>query len=147
MALATSTAMTSEERRMAEREVRLKRLGRQILVAREGQLSQADLGRRLGAFLEAPVPQTTISRWEQGQVDLGIEQIRALEVVLGVEKGMLLAASGYIDFTPTPVADIENLILTDPHMHPSQRQSVLSIYRTFVETSQHLFERDQAREA
>lgn len=136
---------TTEDRRLQEREVRLKRLGRQIQLAREGVLSQADLGRRLGAYLAEPVPQPTISRWEQGRVDLGVETIRAIEVVLGLEKGALLAASGYVDYDSTPTKDVEAIIMTDPRMHPSQRQSVLNIYRTFVETSEQLFDRDEVR--
>lgn len=123
-----------------EMDVRLKRLGRQIALAREGFLSQGDLGRRLSDYLGREIPQPTISRWEAGTMDLGIEQIRAIEYVLELPSGTLLAASGYIELEK--VEDIEALIMIDPRLHSSQRRSVLGIYRTFVETSQTLFERD-----
>lgn len=146
--MAASPTMTSEDRRVAEQEIRLRRLGRQIALARSDEfVSQADLGRRLGAYLNRDVPQTTISRWEAGQVDLGVETIRAIEIVLDLERGTLLAASGYVEFDGAATDDIESIITVDPHIHPSQRQSLLTIYRTFVETSQQLFERDVMREA
>lgn len=139
---AARTTLTSEGRRIGEREIRLRRLGRQIALARAG-ISQADLGERLGEFLDRDIPQTTISRWEKGQVDLGVEQIRALEIVLEMDpRGSLLAASGYVEFSEVPAQDLEAIIMTDPSLHPSQRSAVLNIYRTFVETSARLFERE-----
>lgn len=144
----SATTVTSEERRATEQEIRLRRLGRQIALARGlSYVSQADLGRRLGTYLDRDVPQTTISRWEAGQVDLGIEAIRAIEIVLDKPRGSLLAASGYVDLSQISDDDIESIIMTDPQIHPSQRASLLTIYRTFAETSRQLVERDEMREA
>lgn len=60
-----------------------------------GDLSQGDLGRMLEVELGAPVPQTTISRWEQGETELGLEQVRAVELVLGLDRGHLSREAGY----------------------------------------------------
>lgn len=128
--------------RPTEREVRLKRLGRQIAVAREKIMSQAELGYQLGAYLDREIPQTTISRWEKGQVDLGVEQIRALEIVLGLSPGALLAAAGYVDFYGTSDRDLRTVVFTDPDLHPSQRSAVLELIGSFKETSRRLFEHD-----
>jgi len=136
------TVPSEEERQVVERERRLRRLGRQIQVAREGRLSQGDLGLRLGPILNREIPQTTISRWEKGDVDLGVEQVRALEIVLGKPRGALLAAAGYVEFERPLEEDIRSIIMTDPSLHPSQRQAVLTIYQTFVETSRRLFDQD-----
>ncbi len=68
---------------------RLKALGAAIRRAR-GELTQEELGHRLG-----DVPRTTVSRWEHGRVDLGVEQVRALEDALEIAPGTLLEAGGY----------------------------------------------------
>jgi excisionase family DNA binding protein len=54
-------------------------------------MSQTQLGDRVG------VPQTTISRWEQGRVDLSVERVRAVEEALGLQIGTLLVLAGYVD--------------------------------------------------
>lgn len=69
-------------------------LGEEIRRER-GVRTQSDLGRLLKPQLGAPVPQTTISRWEKGETELGLEQVRALEIVLGLEHGTLARAAGY----------------------------------------------------
>lgn len=130
------------DQQLTEREVRLTRLGRQIAVAREGIMSQAELGSHLGDYLDREVPQTTISRWEKGRVDLGVEEIRALEIVLALTPGSLLAASGYVDFNRTNDRSLRTIVFTDPELHPSQRGAVLELIAAFKETSRRLFERD-----
>src|SRR4051812_38401182 len=74
----------------SSRERRLVRLGQAIRVAR-GALPQGKLGARIG-----DVPQTTISRWERGLVDLTVEQVRTIEEALDLPSGALLVASGYV---------------------------------------------------
>jgi hypothetical protein len=69
-------------------------LGESVRRAR-GDLIQADFGRPPADELGAPVPQTTISRWEKGEVELGLEQVRAVELVLGLLRGTLGRAAGY----------------------------------------------------
>lgn len=126
----------------SEREVRLRRLGRQIALARDGLMNQEELGIRLGDYLDREIPQTTISRWEKGLVDLGVEQLRALEIVLGKRPGSLLAGAGYIKFERVSIKDIRTLIMTDPDLHPSQRSTVLTMYESFRDISKQIFTRD-----
>ena len=70
---------------------RLRALGQAIRRAR-GDLTQEQLGDLLG------VPQTTVSRWELGYVDLGVEQVRHIEETLRLRPGDLLAEGGYAGF-------------------------------------------------
>lgn len=81
---------------------RLRALGRAIRSAR-GDLTQAQLADRLGSN------QTTVSRWEQGIVDLGVEHVRALEHALTLPVGDLLRAGGYAsdDELPEPILQID----------------------------------------
>ena len=67
---------------------RLRSLGAAIRRAR-GALTQEELGDRLD------LPQTTVSRWELGYVDLGVEQVRRLEEALDLPGGELFAKGGY----------------------------------------------------
>lgn len=74
---------------------RLKRLGAAIRTLR-GKRTQTDFGRRLG------VPQTTVSRWEHGHVDLGVEQVRLIEDALDAPNGSLLVAAGLLEASAVP---------------------------------------------
>jgi transcriptional regulator with XRE-family HTH domain len=73
-----------------ERAVRLTALGAAVRNAR-GQRSQCEIATELGR------PQSSISAWESGSVDLSVERIYHLEAALRVSHGTLLRASGYID--------------------------------------------------
>lgn len=68
---------------------RLRAIGRAIRTAR-GSVSQTELSTKLN------VPQTTISRWERGTVDFGLEQLRTLEHALELPPGHLFEAGRYI---------------------------------------------------
>lgn len=68
--------------------LRREALGSAIRAAR-GPRTQATLARALG------VPQPSVSRWEQGAYDLHYEQVRQLELELGVALGSLGSAAGY----------------------------------------------------
>ncbi|HVV36959.1 MAG TPA: helix-turn-helix transcriptional regulator [Acidimicrobiales bacterium] len=74
----------------ARADERREALGRAIRKYR-GDRKQSELGALLG------VPQTTISRWEVGLVDLGVEQVRGLERALDLPLGTLGRAAGYVD--------------------------------------------------
>jgi hypothetical protein len=58
-------------------------------------MNQTEFGKLLGPHLGGPVPQVTISRWELGQTEMTLEQVRAIETVLGLELGSLAKAASY----------------------------------------------------
>ena len=72
-------------------EERRRRLGR-IIRSLRGDRTQAELGLALGGVI-----QTTISRWENGLVDLTMEQVLELERALEVKPGTLGSVAGYIE--------------------------------------------------
>ena len=115
--------------RLSERARRehLSNLGQAIRSAR-GSLTQA----RLGTLLD--VPQTTVSRWEKGQVALDVIRIRELEMVLGLESGSLLLAAGITTAKPR-VKDISQAILTDPNVDPRLRRDLVVLYGNYVRYS------------
>lgn len=80
---------------------RPKALGRALRTAR-GQRTQTEIGNLLGG-----VPQTTISRWEAGAVDLTVEQVNLIEGTLGLEPGHLLRAGGYVKGEGMPGSPIQ----------------------------------------
>ncbi len=84
---------SSDEARTA----RLERLGAEMKRAREAVgITQAQLGERLAVFLGEPVPQTTVSRWENGTVSTDFETARAIELALGLTPGTLGRRAGYV---------------------------------------------------
>jgi transcriptional regulator with XRE-family HTH domain len=107
-----------------ERTQHLRRLGDAIRSARTG-LTQA----RLGAILD--VPQTTISRWEKGQVALDVIQIFELELALGLVPGSLLSAAGLIA-SERKITNVAKAIVTDPNVDPALRFDLLTIYGNYV---------------
>jgi transcriptional regulator with XRE-family HTH domain len=83
-------------------------------------MTQQELGSRLG------VPQTTVSRWERGTVDYGIEQLRTIEDSLGLRHGALLVAGGYVvgDEMPWPIlrtATFTSFDLALEHLRAAER--------------------------
>lgn len=69
---------------------RRRALGRAIRRARRA-MSQSELGAAVNR------PQSCISVWERGGVDLGVDRVYEIEDVLGLRHGTLLAQAGYID--------------------------------------------------
>jgi transcriptional regulator with XRE-family HTH domain len=68
---------------------RAKAVGGAIRAAR-GELSQQGLADLCG------VSQMRVSRWERGEADLTLEEVRTIEAVLGREPGSIFTASGYV---------------------------------------------------
>lgn len=68
---------------------RRRRLGAAIRNARAGR-SQTELGRAVSR------PQSSISAWEAGTVDLPVERVSELEMLLGLAPGTLLVEAGYV---------------------------------------------------
>lgn len=113
----------------------MKALG-QVIRASRGEMSQNELGNQMG------VPQTTISRWEMGQVDLTMEQVRSLEVALRIRPGTLAISSGYSEPEFT-TRDVEMALRADPALHPDMRGDVVRAYRSYVEMSRRLSEAER----
>jgi hypothetical protein len=75
-----------------------------------GARTQAEFGASIGLVCgEDDVPQTTISRWEGGLVDLSYEQVRVIEAALGVPTGTLAIEAGYVDLTAAPPPHLDEV--------------------------------------
>ena len=72
---------------------RRRALGKAIRAARGAQ-SQTDVGRTVGR------PQSSVSVWETGGLELGVDRVYELEDLFGAPHGSLLGAAGYIDVQP-----------------------------------------------
>ncbi|MCU1497040.1 MAG: hypothetical protein JWM47_993 [Acidimicrobiales bacterium] len=116
--------------RASEKAKRRMAMGAAIRSAR-GEQTQAEIGARLG-----DVPQTTISRWEQGLVELSYEQVMDLERALGVSAGTLGRAAGYLrPGTRLSSIDIMLAIREDEALVPDIREIAASTYDGFVKAS------------
>ena len=80
-----------EQRSEASAVARRKALGAFIRALR-GPRTQSDLAKLLGN-----ISQAAVSAWENGLVDLTCEQVRDIEVALGVRPGTLGLAAGYVE--------------------------------------------------
>jgi hypothetical protein len=90
-------------------------------------MTQTELGVELAAVLGDEVPQTTMSRWEKGLVELSVRQLQAVEVALSLPPGALFAAAGVVNLEKS-AAEIEWLIRADPHLLPSVRNHFADAY-------------------
>lgn len=94
-----------------------------------GDRPQIELG------VAAHVPQTTISRWERGDLDLTYPQVYGIEQALGLLPGTLALQSGYT--SPRLVqGDIEAAILASPDLFPELKEQVVEMVRGFMRVSQ-----------
>lgn len=108
--------------------VRGARVGAAIRLLRESQsLTQDQLGVRAGG-----VPQTTVSRWEGGRVQLSVEQVFQLEDAMGTPHGTILAMAGMIDSGLTP-ADIDDFFSEAPVTVGLFRRAVRSMLAAVTE--------------
>jgi transcriptional regulator with XRE-family HTH domain len=116
----------TEEQRLE----RHRRVGRVIRAAR-GELTQTRLGDALGPHVGAPVPQTTVSRWESGEVSLDLDTLRAIELALELPPGSLFIETGYVPASTTP-RQIEAALRADPNVDETLRDSAVTSYRAWV---------------
>jgi transcriptional regulator with XRE-family HTH domain len=119
-----------------DRAERLRQTGRAIRHAR-GELTQSELGERLGPYLGEAVPQTTISRWESGSVTLDVEVVHALELALDLDPGTLFHNAGYVPLE-LDATDGEALLHVDPNIDDSLRDTAVSQYRVWVNLSKEI---------
>lgn len=95
-------------------------------------MTQAEFGEALGDS-----PQTTVSRWEKGLVDLTAQQINDIEEALGLEAGQLMAEAGYCS-VKFDKRNLEAALRSDPNLHPRLRPDVVRMYQSYVESSKTL---------
>lgn len=121
---------------------RRRAIGRLIVDLRK-DMTQTELGYRLAEFQPdgQPIPQTTVSRWERGTIDMTFEQAFDIEQALRVAPGTLARAGGYVAADET-YKDIEDMLRVDPNLDPELRESVITAYRSYVATSRRL-DRDE----
>lgn len=126
---------TQQRRQTTEQLKKAKRLalGAALKAARqEAGLTQAQFGARLGDS-----PQTTVSRWEKGLVELTAQQINDIEDALDLRPGNLLQQAGYCDVEFSP-RDVEAALRSDPALHPDVRSDVVRFYKGYVDVSKKL---------
>ena len=128
---------------------RLESLGAQVKTLREERdMSQTDLGIALAPYQAdgKPVPQTTVSRWEAGQVDFTANQILALERAFKLAKGTLLAYAGFVDNVAISHDDPEdflyNVIRSSPAIDPELRNDAIAGIKGYVRMTKTIAQRD-----
>lgn len=131
-----SAAAREDKRTLTESALRMKRLGLTIRNRRtELDLTQGDLASQFEDDYGKPLMQTTVSRWELGQVSLTVEQVRKLEEALKLPAGHLLAAAGYVDLAIAPES-VESMLLADPALDAEYRDMVVNFYRQMKKASE-----------
>lgn len=98
----------------------------------EAGLTQAEFGERLGDS-----PQTTVSRWEKGFVELTAQQVNDIEEALELPQGHLLQIAGYCE-AQFDSRDVEAALRADPSLHPDIRADAVRFYKSYVEISKKL---------
>lgn len=137
-------ARTSIHRPAAQgdsRQQRREHLGKMIRDYRTDLgLSQAELGDLMAPFsLDGrSLPQTTISRWEAGSVELTLEQVYDLEEALSLRHGSLAASTGYVVKESAGSVSIAELLAVDPDINPTIRRDVIAMYKAFRKMSNEL---------
>lgn len=72
------------------------------------------------------VEQTTVSKWERGEVLAELPQIMAVERALGLERGTILVLAGLVTLAP---GQTERSLLSDPNLTDESRAALLTFYR------------------
>jgi transcriptional regulator with XRE-family HTH domain len=124
-----------EGTRLSARQKRQKLVGQLLRVAR-GDYTQSQVADLLSEVRGETVIQTSISRWENGLVDMSLEMLWDFEQALGLPKGSIAIAAGYID---TDVS-VSALILSDPTIHPNFRADLHRIYKSYQDHTRQLNE-------
>lgn len=83
---------------------------------RAAEITQDELAARVGETLDRPVNQGMVSRWVRGEVVPELETIVAIEDAVGMSRGAILKASGYV---ADPV-DITSVADGDPPRSPAR---------------------------
>jgi transcriptional regulator with XRE-family HTH domain len=101
------------------------------------QRQMADLSlRELGALTN--LSNAYLSQIERGLHEPSVRVLRSLAEALGVSPETLLAKAGLLDEDQQaapespPAADAEEAIRADPALSESQKEALLSVYRSFL---------------
>jgi transcriptional regulator with XRE-family HTH domain len=99
-------------------------------------MTQTELGIKLAEFQPdgQPIPQTTISRWERGTVDMTFDQALEIEMALGCPLGTLARAGGYIS-ADEQHQNVEDALRVDPLLDPEIREDAIRAYKSYVNVS------------
>lgn len=91
------------------------------------QVSQRNLARSAG------FSDSYLSQLERGMYMPSAPTVRALAKAIGVPPSVLFAQLGLLDDDDDAAGSgVEDAILADPKLTPAQRESLLSVYRSFV---------------
>lgn len=109
----------------------LEALGQFIRSQRQqAQLSLRDLAAR------ANVSNPYLSQLERGLHEPSMRVLKAIAGALNLPLDALLARAGILDDSgDATAAETERAILADPNLTDEQRQSLLAVYRSYLETN------------
>jgi transcriptional regulator with XRE-family HTH domain len=126
----------------AERLSRRRKIG-EVIRSLRGDMSQEALGIALAKwntyYPGSPYPQTTISRWERGDVEFSVESLMSIEAALGLPQGLILQRAGIVKTDDLHPETVKDVILVDPSIHPMLRDHLLGLYVEMMKISKKLF--------
>ncbi len=93
------------------------------------QVSQRHLARTAG------FSDSYLSQLERGMYMPSAPTVRALAEAIGVPPSVLLAQLGLMDDGDRSESGVEDAILVDPRLSPSQREALIAVYRSYVASS------------
>lgn len=94
-------------------------------------MSQTDFGLEIDTGL----PQTTVSRWERGAIELTLEQVLDIESAFGLTPGTLARAAGYVMPLNDEAISVEQAIAFDTRLTDDAKVGALSSYKSYVNLS------------
>lgn len=90
------------------------------------QISQRNLARSAG------FSDSYLSQLERGQYMPSAQTVRALSNAIGVPSSVLLAQLGLMDEDESRNGAVEDAILADTRLSPSQREALITVYRSYL---------------
>lgn len=97
-------------------------------------MSQETLGAAVARHEDRPQAygQSTVQKWENGEVDLRPARIEAIERALGLRSGTLTRLAGSLPLDARQVRTVAEAVEADPRLTPQQRRALLAAYREMV---------------
>lgn len=94
------------------------------------KLSQRNLARSAG------FSDSYLSQLERGMYMPSAQAVRSLADAIGVPASVLLAQLGLIDENQPVQGGVEDAILADPRLSASQREALITVYRSYLAAAQ-----------